>query len=70
MVFEEKKVTLRDGRVCILRSVETKDAKDMIAYLRIVSRETPFLLRNEDEAAFTLEAEEQLLESKRNHPGK
>lgn len=68
MVFEEKKVTLRDGRVCILRSIETKDAKDMIAYLRIVSGETPFLLRNEDEIAFTLEAEEQLLESKRNHP--
>lgn len=68
MIFEEKKVNLKNGRVCTLRSVETKDAKDMIEYLRTVSAETPFLLRNEDEVTFTLEAEEQLLESKRNQP--
>lgn len=68
MIFEEKKIKLRDGRTCILRSVETKDAADMIEYLRTVSAETPFLLRNEDEVIYTVESEEQLLESKRNHP--
>ncbi len=40
----------------------------MIDYLRTVSAETPFLLRNEDEVRYTVETEEQLLESKRNHP--
>lgn len=68
MVFEEKKIKLKDGRICILRPVETKDAEDMIEYLRMVSSETPFLLRNEDEVTYTIEAEEQLLENKRNHP--
>lgn len=68
MLFEEKKITLKDNRICILRSVEEKDAADMIEYLRIVSSETPFLLRNEDEVTYTIEAEEQLLENKRKNP--
>lgn len=68
MLFEEKKIKLKDGRLCMLRSVETKDAEDMLEYLRMVSSETPFLLRYEDEVTYTVEAEEQLLENKRNHP--
>ena len=27
MTFEKKKINLKDGRVCILRSVEVKDAE-------------------------------------------
>ena len=68
MVFEKKIINLKDGRVCILRSVEVKDAEDMIEYLRMVSSETPFLLRNENEVTYTVESEEHLLEGKRNDP--
>lgn len=68
MVFKKKIIKLRDGRMCTLRSVEVKDAEAMIEYLRIVSAETPFLLRNEDEVTYTIEAEEQLLENRRNSP--
>lgn len=68
MIFEEKKVKLKDGRTCTLRSVEARDAEDMIKYLQIVSMETPFLLRNEDEVTYTVEEEEQLLQNKRNNP--
>lgn len=68
MIFENKTITLKDGRTCILRPVEVKDAEAMIEYLRIASSETPFLLRNEDEVTYTVEAEEQLLENKRNNP--
>ena len=63
MLFRSK-----DGRAGILRSVEVRDAQNMIEYLRIVSSQTPFLLRNEDEVTYTVEAEEQLLENKRNTP--
>ena len=45
MVFEEKRIILKDGRKCILRSIDKSDAADMIEYLRIVSGETEFLLR-------------------------
>ncbi len=68
MIFEEKKINLKDGRICMLRSVEIRDAGNMIEYLRMVSLETPFLLRNGDEVTYTIEAEEQLLENKRNSP--
>ena len=68
MIFEKKTIQLKDGRICTLRPVEVKDAEAMIEYLRIVSSETPFLLRNEDEVTFTVEAEEQLLENRRNSP--
>lgn len=68
MVFEEKKIALKDGRTGTLRPVEVRDAQNMLEYLRIVSSQTPFLLRNEDEVTYTVEAEEQLLENKRNNP--
>ena len=68
MIFEKRDIRLKDGRICTLRPVEIKDAEAMIEYLKIVSSETPFLLRNEDEVTYTLEAEEKLLERKRNEP--
>ena len=68
MIFEEKTVTLKDGRKCILRPVRREDAADMIEYLRMVSGETIFLLRNADEVTYTIESEENLLENKRNAP--
>ena len=68
MIFEEREINLKDGRICTLRSVEIRDAESMIEYLQMVSSETPFLLRNGDEVTYTVEAEEQLLENKRNTP--
>ena len=64
MRFAEREVKLKDGRNCILRAVRPDDAKDMIEYLRMVSGETPFLLRNIDEASYTEEAERELLQYK------
>ena len=66
MIFEEREIVLKDGRKCLLRPVRRQDAADMIDYLRIVSGETDFLLRNADEVTYTVEAEERLLESRRN----
>ena len=68
MIFKPKTITLKDGRTCILRPAETKDAQGMLDYLRISSGETPFLLRNPDEVTFTVEGEESFLENKRNTP--
>lgn len=56
MIFEKTIINLKNGHTCILRPVETKDVEAMIEYLRIVSSETPFLLRNEDEVIFTIES--------------
>lgn len=68
MVFEMKNIELKNGKRCTLRSVDVRDAEAMIEYLRTVSAETPFLLRNEDEVKYTIEAEEKLIEGKRAEP--
>lgn len=68
MIFEPKTITLKDGRTCILRPAEAKDAKGMIDYMRTSAGETPFLLRNPDEMTFTVESEESFLEGKKDAP--
>ncbi len=68
MVFERKDIKLKDGRTAVLRPVETGDAEALIDFLRQVSGETPFLLRNADEVTCTVADEKRLLEGKRNHP--
>ena len=68
MIFKEREIQLKDGRTCTLRPVRREDAAIMIDYLRTVSGETAFLLRNADEVTYTVEAEGNLLENKRNAP--
>lgn len=63
MHFEERTITLKDGRTCILRPTAPDYAADMIEYLKITSAETPYLLRNPDEVNYTLEAEQDILSS-------
>lgn len=68
MLFDEREIILKNGAKCILKSVDRGDAQAIIEYLKKVSEETLFLLRNADEVNFTVEAEGQFLEEKRNNP--
>lgn len=61
MKFEPRTITLKDGRICVLRPTHPDDSADMIEYLKITAGETPFLLRNPDEVNYTLEGERELL---------
>ena len=61
MKFQERTITLKDGRHCILRPVLPEYAEEMISYLKKTSAETDFLLRYPDEVTFTPEAERELL---------
>lgn len=49
MIIEEKRVTLKDGRECLLRSPRAKDASALIKYLAATSAETDFMVRYPDE---------------------
>ncbi len=62
MKFEEKTVSLKDGRTCILKPTTSEYAAEMIEYLKITAAETPFLLRNPDEVTYTLESEREILD--------
>ena len=69
MLFEERTVTLRDGRTCTLRPAAPDDAAELIAYMKATAGETPFLLRYPDEVQYTEEQERGLLAQILNDPG-
>jgi RimJ/RimL family protein N-acetyltransferase len=63
MKFQERTITLKDGRTCTLCPTYPEYAADMIEYLKITAAETPFLLRYPDEVNYTLEGEKEILGS-------
>ncbi len=63
MIFEEKQLTLKDGRTVILKTPEMSDAAKMLDYIIAVSGETDFLLRYPDEwNGMTVESEEKVIQ--------
>ena len=68
MIFPEKKVTLRDGRTCVLRSAVPADAEEMRAYLTATSAETPFLLRGPQDDVPNTDEERAFLQSCLDQP--
>ena len=63
MKSEARKITLRDGRTCTLRSPEKNDAPEMLRYMVQVLGESPYLLATPEEfAQMPLEKEEAFIE--------
>ena len=48
------------GKELILRNPEESDAERLLSYLKITSRETPYLIREPEEITLTLEEEKNL----------
>lgn len=66
MLFEEKKITLKDGRIAVLRSPGKEDAEGLLKYLKSVCGETEFLGRYPEELNVTVEQEEKWAEGIRS----
>lgn len=49
MIFEDKKITLKDGRTAILKSPCAEDAEKLLDYIKKSCGETDFLLRYPEE---------------------
>ena len=65
MKCQDKEITLRDGRTCILRSAREEDAEILISYLKATADETPFLMRNAEEYdSLTLEDEKKFIQQR------
>jgi len=56
----------KNGREITLRSAEEKDAESLIAYLKITSAETPFLIREPEEITLSIEQEQAFIRAKKN----
>lgn len=66
MKIKEKTITLRNGKPCLLRSPDEKDAAQMLEHLRLTSGETDNMARYADEITITEEAEREFLKKLAN----
>ena len=68
MIYEEKTLTLKNGQSCTLRSATGDDAQEMIDFIRLVSGETAFMTRYEDEVTMTVHEEMEFLAARLRSP--
>ena len=68
MIFEEKKITLKDGRTAILKSPCVEDAEKLLNYIKKSCGETDFLARYPEEWNITVEQEEAWVNRLRSAP--
>ena len=62
MIYETKKIQLKNGREAVLRSPSASDGTQMLEVLKRLSAETDFLLRYPEEWTVTAEQEAEYLE--------
>jgi len=58
MQFETKTITLKDGRSALLRAPVASDAPALLGFLKTITSETHFLLREREECDLSVEQEE------------
>lgn len=58
MLFDEKRITLKDGRTAIFTSPSVEDAEKLLNYMKKCCGETEFLVRYPEEWNRTVEQEE------------
>ncbi len=63
MIFKEKKIKLKNGEVCVLKSPEITDAEKLLEYLKKTSSETDFMLRYPEEVTMTIDEEKKFINS-------
>ena len=68
MKIPAESLRLRNGKICVLRSVEPEDAARMISYMKIMLGETPYLLRTPEEFDYSVEGEAEVLTRRRDDP--
>ena len=49
MIFEDKKIILKNGRIAVFRTPEVEDAEKMLNYIKTACGETDFLMRYPEE---------------------
>lgn len=68
MIFEEKKITLKDGRTAILKSSCVEDAEKLLNFIKKSCGETDFLARYPEEWNIPVEQEEAWVNRLRSAP--
>lgn len=67
MIFEEKKIILKDGTTAVLKTPETEDAEKQLNCIKATTVETPYFSRTiEDWDGFTAEKEKEWIQGVRD----
>ena len=61
MKYTPEKFELKDGRICIIREIEVKDAAETVEYLKTVMGESDFLYSYPEEITLTVDKEEKMI---------
>lgn len=56
--YTPEKFELKDGRICVIREIEVKDAAEMVEYLKTIMGESDFLNSYPEEITMSAEDEE------------
>ena len=57
MQFQSRTITLKDGRTAVLRTPRVEDAPELLAFLKQITTESSFIMREPDECTDTVEQE-------------
>ena len=68
MIFQDKWITLKDGRAAVLKSPCVEDAEKMLSYIKQACGETDFLIRYPEEWNITVEQEMEWVKGLRASP--
>jgi len=68
VIFQDKWITLKDGRAAVLKSPCVEDAEKMLNYIKQACGETDFLIRYPEEWNITVEQETEWVKSLRTSP--
>ncbi|MCI8386978.1 MAG: GNAT family N-acetyltransferase [Clostridiales bacterium] len=68
MLYQTKIMTLKNGRSAIFRAPDSKDATEMMDYLKTIAGETDFILRYPEECTETPEQEAKYLQGLNDSP--
>ena len=68
MILEPQKITLKDGRVCVLRTPRTEDGAVLLDYMLRCNGETEYVLSYPDEFSLTAEQEGSLPKPRPSRP--
>lgn len=68
MIFEDKPITLKDGRTAILKSPCVEDAEKLLNYIKTSCGDTEYLVRYPEEWNITVEQEEAWVNRLRSSP--
>jgi len=63
VIFQDKRVKLKNGKECIFKSPDVVDAENLIEYLKLTSSETDYMIRYPEEITMTIVDEEKFLKS-------